>query len=69
MYIQKFFIKYIIVTSAKGNERKYNLEETSITSGDNTLKIDISKLTKVITFISWRITATEIKTNVWQYQK
>ena len=48
---------------AKGADGVYNLEETSVTSGSNTLKIDVSDLTKAITFKSTGTTATVIAAN------
>lgn len=51
------------VTCAKGAVGVYNLEETSVTSGSNTLKIDVSDLTKAITFTSDGTTATVIAAN------
>ena len=53
----------IIVTCTKGADGVYNLEETSVTSGSNTLKIDVSDLTKAITFASGGTTATLIAAN------
>ena len=41
----------------------YNLVENSVTSGSNTLKIDVSDLTKAITFASTGTTATVIAAN------
>ena len=51
------------VSCAKGADGVYNLEETSVTSGSNTLKIDVSDLTKAITFTSDGTTATVIAAN------
>ena len=53
----------ITVACAKGADGVYNLEETSVTSGSNTLKIDVSDLTKAITFKSTGTTATVIAAN------
>jgi hypothetical protein len=53
----------ITVTCTKGADGVYNLEETSVTSGSNTLKIDVSDLTKAIKFSSDGTTATDIAGN------
>ena len=58
-----FATNAITVTCAKGADGVYNLEETSVTSDGNTLKIDVSELTKAITFASGGTTATAIAAN------
>ena len=58
-----FASQAIIVTCTKGADGVYNLEETSVTSSGDTVKIDISELTKAITFKSTGTTATVIAAN------
>ena len=55
--------KVIIVTCAKGADGVYNLEATSVDSSGTTVKIDVSELTKAITFASTGTTATVIAAN------
>ena len=59
----------ITVTCTKGADGVYNLEETSVTSGGNTLKIDVSELTKAIKFSSEGTTATDIAGNALTVSK